>query len=295
MLWLLALVNAGLIFVLLQPAPVATAPDWDGSATDGAADRWEQLRSGQATAAASVGLTMSPGTLLALRIGMAGAGALAMGLLLGPVSAVCGGIAGWLGVQEWLNARKEARLLQFADQFREVLQSITNSLRAGRAMQQALAQAQEDLLRIPGRHQGLMALELSHMLEELRLNHPLDQVIDGLQNRVPLEEVRLFADAVRICRIRGGNLVQVLQTLVKLNVDRFQVRQEIRVQTAQKRMEGSMMSVMPLVMLLLLTLIAPDYMAPLTRTVIGQALVGLGLLAVLVAFLINRNLTRIEV
>lgn len=295
MIWLIALVNAGLVFIVLQPAPAVTAPDWDTSTSESAPDRWEQLRSGQAVATASVGLTISPGAMLALRIGVAGAGAVAMGLLLGPVSAMCGGIAGWLGVQEWLNARKEIRLLQFADQFREVLQSITNSLRAGRAMQQALAQAQEDLLRIPGRQQGLMALELSHMLEELRLNHPLDQVIDGLQARVPLEEVRLFADAVRICRIRGGNLVQVLQTLVKLNVDRFQVRQEIRVQTAQKRMEGSMMSVMPLVMLLLLTLISPDYMSPLTQTVIGQALVGLGLLAVLVAFLINRNITRIEV
>lgn len=295
MLWLLALMNAGLVFVLLQPSPSVRIPDWDGSDVDATPDRWAQLQSGQAALSGSAGLAVSPAAMLALRIGIAAVGAIAMGLLLGPVSAVCGGIAGWLGVQEWANGRREARLLQFADQFREVLQSITNSLRAGRAMQQALIQAYEDLLRIPGRQNGMMALELSHMLEELSLNHPLDQVIDGLQSRVPLEEVRLFADAVRICRIRGGNLVQVLQTLVKLNVDRFQVRQEIRVQTAQKRMEGAIMSAMPLIMLLLLSTISPDYMSPLTSTVVGQALIGLGLLAVLAAFLINRNLTRIEV
>lgn len=295
MIWLLALANAAVLFLLASPSPSERQPPWAGAGETAPPSPWERFRGEQARVVANEGLLISPALLVAIRLVIAGVGALLMGWLLGPVSALCGAIAGWLAIQEWIDSRKEGRMLQFADQFREVLQSIANSLRAGRAMQQALAQAHEDLLRIPGREHGLMAQQLSIMLDQLRVNLPLDQVIDGLSTRVSLEEVRLFADAVRICRVRGGNLVQVLQTLIRLNVDRFQVRQEIRVQTAQKRMEGGIISAMPMVMLIVLNLISPEYMAPLTSTAIGQGLIGVGLLAVLIAFLISRRLTRIEV
>ncbi|HEY3365652.1 MAG TPA: type II secretion system F family protein [Symbiobacteriaceae bacterium] len=294
MIWLLALVNGGLVFLVAMPGEQVRATPWDAP-SQAIRDRWEGFRSSQTSLAISSGLNMDPVLFLVLRLGAVAVGAVAAGFLFGPVSFVCGGTGGWLVVQEWLRSRREARLWLFADQFREVLQSVVNSLRAGRAIGQAMEQALEDLLRIPGRERDLMALELTRVVDELTLGSPLDTVLQGLAARIPLEEVRLFTDAVMICRIRGGNLVHVLQTLMGLNVDRFQVRQEVRVLTSEKRAEGSIVALMPVVMLVLLSLIAPDYMHPLTGTVVGQALIGVGLLMVLVAHMIIRKLVRIEV
>ncbi|MGE5672720.1 MAG: type II secretion system F family protein [Mycobacterium leprae] len=294
MIWLLALINAGLVFILLFPPPSRPRSPWDAPEAEGT-DWWEAFRRHQAELAASGGLTISPAAFLALRLVSAAVCAVGAGWLLGPVSGICGAIAGWLITQEWIRTRAELRLLQSADHFREVLQSVANSLRAGRSMLQALEQAREDLARVPGRAQGLMAQELFWLLQEVGMGVPVDDAIQNMAGRIPLEEVRLFADAVGICRTRGGNLVQVLQTLIRLNVDRFQVRQEVRVLTAEKRMEGNIISLMPIGLLLLLNLLSPDYMAPLTHTGYGQALIGIGLLMVLVAFIITRAVTRIQV
>lgn len=294
MIWMLALVNAGLVLVLAAPGPDPVRAPWDEPPA-AAGSWWQSFRRAQVRQLAAAGMEIDAGLFLALRGGAVLAGALGMWLLLGPVSSLCGGLAGWLLVQETLRSRQDARLLRFADQFREVLQSIASSLRSGRAMVQALEQARSDLLQVPGRERDLLAGEMSRLLEEMRLGASLETALRGLCGRVPLEEVRLFADAVAICRVRGGNLVEVLQTLIRLNVDRFQVRQEVRVQTAQKRLEGLIISVMPVIMLLLLVLVAPDYMAPLTGTAVGQAMVGTGLFLVLASYLITRSITRIEV
>lgn len=297
MVWLVLLipVNIALALVLFLPRAPAPQLPWD-EAPHSPAPSWKtRLQQSHSELVDAAGIPLSPTTFLAIRTGIAVGGGAFMGLLLGPVSALLGAAAGWLLVGEWARARKEARLLRCAEQFREVLQSIVSSLRAGRSMPQALQQAYRDLHQIPGREGDLMSQVLEQALSELSLGAPLDNVLQSMARRVPLEEIRLFADAVIISRVRGGNLVQVLLTLIRLNMERFQVRQEVRIQTAQKRLEGSMVSAMPLAMLLLLTLMAPDYMAPLTRTAGGQALVGLGLFLVLVAYLYAQSMARIEV
>jgi len=288
-------VNAALALLLFLPRAPAQRLPWDEAPPPRVRSWQARLHQSHSELVATAGIPVSPATFLLIRAGIALGSGLLMGLLLGPVSAILGAAAGWLLVGEWARARKEARLLRCAEQFREVLQSVVSSLRAGRSMPRALQQAYRDLHQIPGREGDLMSQLLEQALSELSLGAPLDTVLQGMAQRVPLEEIRLFADAVIISRLRGGNLVQVLLTLIRLNVERFQVRQEVRIQTAQKRMEGTMVSVMPVAMLLLLTLMAPDYMAPLTRTAGGQALVGLGLFLVLVAYLYAQSLARIEV
>lgn len=297
MVWLVLLlpVNIALVLLIFLPRAPTPAPPWD-EAPPRAPSPWLvrlQARHGELVEAA--GLSMSPSNFLLTRLGITVAAGAVMGLLLGPISGILGAAAGWMLVGEWVRARREARLLRCAEQFREVLQSVVSSLRAGRSMPQALQQAYQDLHQIPGRRGDLMSDVLEQALSELSLGAPLDSVLQGMTRRIPLEEIRLFVDAVIISRVRGGNLVQVLLTLIRLNTERFQVRQEVRIQTAQKRLEGTVVSVMPVGMLLLLSFLAPDYMAPLTRTAGGQAVVGIGLFLVLAAYLYAQSLARIQV
>lgn len=297
MVWLIPLfiVNAALVALLALPRAPSAALPWEEAGERNSSSWHSRLQASHRSLAEDAGLPLSPLTFLTLRGAAAALGAAGMGLLLGPVSALCGAVAGWLLVAEWVKARREARLLRSADQFREVLQSVVGSLRAGRSLPQALEQAYRDLQHMPGRRGDLMAEVLQQALSALSLGAPLDSALRGMAARLPLEEVRLFTDAVIISRVRGGNLVHVMLTLIRLNVDRFQVRQEVRIQTAQKRLEGTIISVMPVGMLLLLTWMAPDYMAPLTETPAGQAVTGVGLSLVLAAFLVAQSLSRIEV
>ncbi|HEY8345963.1 MAG TPA: type II secretion system F family protein [Symbiobacteriaceae bacterium] len=297
MVWLMLLipVNAALVILLGLPGRPRPSPPWDEAPTPAPRLWLKRLQASQKDLVEAAGLPLSPGGFLLVRTGTAASLALAMAALLGPVSGLLGALAGWALVGEWVRSRQEIRLLRCAEQFREFLQSVISSLRAGRSILHALRQAHEDLQQIPGRHGDLLPTVLEQALSELNLGAPLDAVLRRMADRIPLEEVRLFTDAVIISRVRGGNLIQVLLTLVRLNVERFQVLQEVRVQTAQKRVEAAVVSAMPVVMLVLLTLLAPDYMAPLTRTAAGQAITGIGLCLVLAAYLISRRLSRIEV
>ena len=203
--------------------------------------------------------------LLALNIGLAGASTVAVLMVSGsPVLAgVCALGCGFLPrlVLWWLRHRRSAALRQ---QLPDIVMLLAGGLRAGMSLNQSLSQAAAE---VPAPFRQ----ELELMLREQRLGASFEAALSGLERRVPLEETLLLCAALRISRHTGGHLAQTLESLADALRRKIALEGKIRSLTAQGRLQGWAMGLLPVVCALALAMIEPEAMAMLVTTPLGWA------------------------
>jgi tight adherence protein B len=117
-----------------------------------------------------------------------------------------------------------------------------------------------------------------------------------LIDRVPSPDLRVLVTAIVVQRETGGNLVEVLDRTTNVIRERQRIQGEIRVQTAQGRLTGWILTLLPVVVMLLINVMDPGYSKPLFHDPFGHKLLMLcGCLIVLGAFFINRIINSIDV
>jgi tight adherence protein B len=133
------------------------------------------------------------------------------------------------------------------------------------------------------------------VFEEHKFGLPLDEALYGLIDRMDIPDVHIFVTAVLIQREVGGNLAEVLDTLADTIRERFQIRRQIRVHTAQGRMTGYVLMALPIVMVFLVTAMNREYLAILWEEPIGRLLVAVAAILQVVGFFAIRRIVHIEV
>jgi tight adherence protein B len=171
--------------------------------------------------------------------------------------AVAGGAGALPGVGlAWMRARRLARLRA---QLPDAVMLVAGALRAGSSLPQSIAQAARELPSPAGR-------EFDLVVREQRLGVGLDASMSGLERRAPLEEVTLFAAAVRIAQESGGNLAETLERLAETLRRKAAVEGKIDALTAQGRLQGWVMTALPVIVGAVLVVIEPQAMRPLWVT-----------------------------
>lgn len=161
----------------------------------------------------------------------------------------------------WMRTR---RLTRLRAQLPDAVMLVAGALRAGSSLPQSIAQAARELPSPAGR-------EFDLVVREQRLGVGLDASMSGLERRAPLEEVTLFAAAVRIAQESGGNLAETLERLAETLRRKAAVEGKIDALTAQGRLQGWVMTALPVIVGAALVVIEPQAMRPLWVTWQGWA------------------------
>jgi tight adherence protein B len=140
-----------------------------------------------------------------------------------------------------------------------------------------------------------VASELRRVFEEQRFGLPLQDSLLGMADRINLVDVRILVTAILIQREVGGNLAEILDNLSKVVRARFTIRRQIKVYTAQGRMTGYLLALLPFMLFGLLYTINPEYMSVLFTDPIGKILVGVALVMQLAGFFWIRKIVNIEI
>lgn len=143
------------------------------------------------------------------------------------------------------------RLRAFEEQFPDAISLMGRALRAGHALTSTLAVVAEEM-------PDPVKSEFRGLYEQHNFGLPLPQVLRTFAKRIPIVDVRFFATAVLMQRETGGNLAEVLDNLAAVMRDRFRIRRQLGVLTAQGRMTGWILSVLPLVVGVGMYIISPD-------------------------------------
>jgi len=216
-------------------------------------------------------------------------------LLASPILWLLGIVVGWWLPGFWLGRRKSKRLKAFNGGLADTIMLLANSLRAGSSFLQSVEMVVREA-------QPPISTEFSRVIREVNLGLPLDDALANLGRRMKSDDLDLMITAIAIQHQVGGNLAEILDTIAFTIRERVRIKGEIRTLTAQQRMSGYVVGFLPVALVLLLSVIAPSFMAPMLQAPpalfglpAGLFILGFGGLMMGIGFILIRRIVDIEV
>ncbi len=149
--------------------------------------------------------------------------------------------------------KRSSRLGLFEEQFPEALDFLARAMRAGHAFSVSLEMLADESPQPLGR-------EFRQVFNEQNLGAPVEVALQNLAKRMPLLDVSFFVSAVMLQKETGGNLSEILNKLSYVIRERFKLKGQVKAVSAQGRMTGLILTIMPVVMVFALLAIAPGYL-----------------------------------
>jgi len=188
----------------------------------------------------------------------------------------------------YVRHRRKKRLTKLEQQLPEALGMMVSALRVGHSLIASLgAVAQECPEPISG--------EIRKCFEENNYGVDLRSALMNLTQRAPIQDFRIFVAAVLIQKESGGNLAEVLENVAQTTRERFRLKKQVAVHTAQGRMTGWILSLLPVGLGLAMYFVNPDGMSVLWKRPIGLKLLYAAISMDIVGALIIRKIVRIRV
>lgn len=179
------------------------------------------------------------------------------------------------------------RQVVFDRQFGESLGTMANFLRAGFSFQQAMeVVAQES--------SPPLATELRRTLQEIELGITLQEALEHLKSRVASTDLALVVTAVNIQQQVGGNLAEVLDSVGSTIKERARVRAEVKALTAQGRISGWIIGVLPFALAAFLLAVNPEYVMLLFKHPLGLAMITTALVGEVIGLFMISRIVRVE-
>ena len=251
------------------------SPRWDLSLEMRMLRAGLPLRSGE-----FIVLCFASATLLAMLFLLLGGGQL--------VAGVTGAVAGFFFPFILVNMKIARRMKAFNGQLGDALILIANSLRTGYSFMQASDMVAQEM-RPP------ISSEFSRAVKEMNLGVTIEDALGTLGKRINSEDLDLVLTAVLIQRQVGGNLSEVLDNIARTIRERVRIRGEIRTLTAQGRISGIIVSLLPVVLGLVIYLLNPEYVKLLFVHPVGKIMLGVAGLGQVIGIIVIRRIVDIEV
>ncbi|GAA0591026.1 hypothetical protein GCM10009001_03810 [Virgibacillus siamensis] len=199
-----------------------------------------------------------------------------------------GFLAGFVFPMVWLKGKQKKRIKAFNDGLPGMITSIIGSLRAGFGFLQALQMvARESYPPIKD--------EVELVLKSLQYGTSMDDALLEWKRRMPSAELGLLVDAIIIQRQSGGNLAYLLDKILETNRARTKIENQIKTLTAQGKLSGLIISLLPIGLGILIFIINPEYISTLFTNPIGMLMLGVAGVGFIIGFIFVRKITTIEV
>jgi tight adherence protein B len=184
--------------------------------------------------------------------------------------------------------KRKKRFGKFEAEMPEALDMMVSALRVGQSLISAF-----DL--VAKESPDPISTEFRICCEEQNYGLELRTALHNLQSRVPLQDLNMMATAILIQKETGGNLAEVLDKVSNVIRERFRMRRQIMVHTAQGRLTGWILSFLPVVLGCALYLVNPDTMSLLWKRAIGIKLLYAAGTMTITGALIIRKIVRMDV
>ena len=187
----------------------------------------------------------------------------------------------------FLKTRKGKKMEKFDEQLSDALLTISNCLSAGLSFQQAMENIAREM-------PDPIANEFGRVVKEMRLGKTTEKALSDMMERIPSKDLSIALNAVLIQHQVGGNLSEILESIAETIEDRRRVRKEIKVLTAQGRISGIIVGLLPLFLGIILVILNPSYMLPFFTSPIGVVVLIIAFAMELVGTLLIKKIVTIE-
>lgn len=197
-------------------------------------------------------------------------------------------VLGFFAPRWYVSYLQGKRLKAFNDQLGDIISMMVNGIRAGYSVLQAME--------VVAKEMGEPASEeFGRVVKEVQLGLSLEQALDNLLRRVPSDDLDMTITAIKIQQEVGGNLAEVLDTISFTIRERVRIKGEIRALTAQARVSGYVVSLLPIGVAVLVYAINPKFMGLMFTDPCGWMMLGVAGAGIISGFFITRKIADIEV
>jgi len=186
-----------------------------------------------------------------------------------------------------LNKRSK-RFADFEEKLPEALDLMVSAIRAGHGFTSSIGLASREI-------GEPIAGEFRQCFDEQNFGLDLRIAMNNLAERVPIPDVELIVSAVLLQKESGGNLAEILEKVAYIIRERFRLKRQVRVHTAQGRMTGWILAVMPIVLGFVFYLMDPDRMRILWNRPIGVKLLWAAAVMETIGALIIRKIVNTRI
>ncbi len=207
-----------------------------------------------------------------------------------PISAAIGAIGGSVAPGMYVKSQQKKRLQKFNDQLSDMLNLMVNGLRAGYSTMQAMEAISKEL-------PAPICDEFRRVIQEMQIGIPMETALDNLLRRIPSEDLDFVITAINVQREVGGNLSEILDNISFTIRERVRIKGEVRVLTSQVRTSGSVLSMIPFFLVLILWFLNPEYLMAVTDggPIITAAIICVVLGLIFTSYFIMMKIADIEV
>lgn len=188
-------------------------------------------------------------------------------------------------IRRVVQVRIAARGRYVAEELPAFLRLVIGRLRTGFSLLQSLEMASKE-------GPMLLGLEMQRAVAEVNMGTPLEAALERLAGRLKHPDIDLVVTTLLIGREIGGNLSETLAALAETVAQRGRLRRQIHVLTAQPRLSGIIVGLLPFILLAIITVIKPDFTMVLVTRPIGWMITAIGLIMQLLGILFIRRILR---
>lgn len=183
---------------------------------------------------------------------------------------------------------KRRRIDKIQAQLPDGLMMMASGMRAGLGLTPALESLAHDI-------DPPLAQELALVLRQQRMGVKLDDALEEMCRRVPIQDMSLVVSAISVSREVGGNLAETLATLSGTLRRRLVMENKVKSLTAQGRLQGIVMAMLPVALVAFLTGFYPDTMHDFYHSAMGWAVIGVGCVMEYAGYRMCRKIMAVDV
>lgn len=146
------------------------------------------------------------------------------------------------------------------DQFRDMLEGLVTSLGAGNNVPDSFAAVYEDL-KIQYEADAYIVKELEIILEGIRHNVPVENIIMDFGNRSGINDIKTFANVFNISYRKGGNIKDVIRNTHSIISEKIEIAEDIETTVTSGKLDQKIMLVMPIALISIIKFMSPEFAA----------------------------------
>ncbi|MBE3603179.1 type II secretion system F family protein [bacterium] len=187
----------------------------------------------------------------------------------------------------YIRFRRARRMRAFGQQLPFALDLMKSSLEAGHSLNRGLQVVVQEF-------SDPLGSEFRTVLEQTRIGLPLPRALEDMLKRVPEDDLRLLVVAVKVQNEVGSSLAAIIGRLAEIVRTRQRLRLQVKALTAQSRMGGMIVGLLPIVVLAAFSLVNPDYARMLFEDPVGLKILKTAIVFDALAFITIRRLLKVK-
>jgi tight adherence protein B len=199
------------------------------------------------------------------------------------------GFVGFLGLPRWfLGYLRKRRQEKFLSELPDALDVMVRGLKSGLPLSDALRV-------IAAEATPPIGPEFWEVIEGQRVGITIEQGLERMHERIPLQEVNFLAIVLSIQSKTGGNLTEALSNLSKVLRDRRKMKGKITSMSQEAKSSAAIIGSLPFLIIGALSLLNPGYLTPLWSTPLGNLMLACSAAWMLTGILVMRKMINFDI